>query len=208
MMDSGEIIDLKKDIYNRIIKSKRAVIYLDAAIKRDLYTTKEEICAQESLRNKENELDVSKVKDKPLKAAIKKLYDKDANQQFEAEIDMYELIINLIKNEKILLEPINRYADNIELLKEEKKVGDSVTTFAEEQIQNGLISSEDLDLINAVVSMVESSEKEAELEKFNKEIGKEKKDKDLTNKKSIDIDKLNELIGELGLEDQIKIKDN
>lgn len=199
--------DLKKQIFAKLLSPEKGIISLNNQMKKDLLYTKEEICGEKSLRKKDTSLDVGKVPDAVLKAAINKLYNLQKKNKFETDFDMYEEIIDLIENETIQTEQLLRYANNFELLKETKSEKKLAEKFAEEQIQNGVIDEEEVDAIKTIVDMMKDKIKNQEDEKFNKEIGKEVKPKDKSSSKSINIAVLKEIIQELGLEDEISVKE-
>lgn len=199
--------DVKKQVYDKMIRAEIANIALEFSMKRDILYTKEEVCAQESIRTKDGVPDVSKIPDTVLKASINKMYEISPKNKFEADFDMYETIVELIKANKIQLEPIERFVQNCELSKEAKKDKNLSKVFAQEQIENGEITEDELSGIETIVGMMKGKLKEEETKKYNKEIGKETKDKDLSKEKSIDMEALAALIVELGLEDKIKIEE-
>lgn len=199
--------EIKKEIFSKLLFPEKAIISLNNQMKKDLLYTKEEICGEKSLRKKDTSLDVGKISNTVLKAAINKLYKLQKKNKFETAFDMYEEIVDLIEKDTIQTEQLLRYANNFELLKEAKSEKKLADKFAEEQIQNGVIDEEEVDAIRTIVDMMKDKIKNQEDEKFNKEIGKEVKSKDKSNIKSINIAIIKEIIQELGLEDEINVKE-
>lgn len=198
--------NIKKDIYKRLNNADKGIVILSVSMKKDMHYTKEEICAVQSMRDKKDNLDTSKIPDGILGAAVNKIYKLRDKNKLEADFDMYEIIVDLIEKKKIQKEPIDRYANNFSLLKEAKSEKTAAKKFGAEQVGNGLISEEDLKNIEIIADMMKKQMQKEESNKLNKELGKEIKDNDMSEKDGVDVDKLNELIEELGLDGRLKIR--
>lgn len=193
-----------ENIYERLYKASKGIVHLEVSLKKDAHYTKEEVCAADSIRNKQQELDTSKVSDKVLLAAFNKLYKLKSKDAYEEEIAMYERIIELIEDKKIQLEPIDRYVKNFELLKEQKKEFADAKKYAAEQISNNEIEEEDVKIVEEIIKIMKNEMKKEELAKMNKEIGKEcSAPREVSG---VDPDRFQEIVEQLGLEDKIKIQ--
>ena len=204
MAEEKSIIE---NIYERLYKVSKGIVYLEVSMKKDAHYTKEEVCSADSIRNKQQELDTSKVSDKVLLAAFNKLYELKSKNAYEEEIAMYERIIDLVEDEKIQKEPIDRYVKNFGLLKEQKKELNEAKKFAAEQIGNGVIEEEDVKIVEEIISIVKGEMKKEELAKMNKEIGKENPPSGSRQAAGVDPERFQEIVEQLGLKDKIHINE-
>lgn len=198
----------KRLIFDELVKPEKKKVILANDIALLIHKIKEDICSEKGFRvEKDGSLDLKRVPSKVLLAAINKHYELDEKNKFETEYDLYEEILDGIKSEKFQVSYMNSYAEKMRLKKEAGTESNESKKYLQEKVESCDIEEEESNLMQIAAKLFIENFKKKEGEKLNKDLGKEPtKPKDLSSQESIDVAALETLIKELGLENQLTIK--